>query len=45
MQMGRVYLMRDDPERAHDEFAPVVDKMVGRKEADKAAALLQQIVQ
>ena len=45
MQMGRVYLMRDDLDRAHDEFLPVVEKMVARKEADKAAGLLQQIVQ
>ena len=45
VQMGRVYLMRDDLDRAHDEFLPVVDKMVARKEADKAAGLLQQIVQ
>ena len=45
VQMGRVYLMRDDLDRAHDEFLPVVEKLVARKEADKAAALLQQIVQ
>jgi tetratricopeptide (TPR) repeat protein len=45
VQMGRVYLMRDDLDRAHDEFLPVVEKMVARKEADKAAGLLQQIVQ
>ena len=45
VQMGRVYLMREDLDRAHDEFLPVVDRMVARKEADKAAALLQQIVQ
>ena len=37
MQMGRVYLMRDDLDRAHDEFLPVVEKMIARKEADKAA--------
>ena len=43
--MGRVYLMRDEFDRAHDEFLPVVEKLVARKEPDKAAALLQQIVQ
>jgi len=45
VQMGRVYLMRDDLDRAHAEFLPVVEKMIARKEADKAAGLLQQIVQ
>jgi len=45
VQMGRLYVMRDDLDRAHEEFLPVVDKMVARKEADKAAGLLQQIVQ
>jgi tetratricopeptide (TPR) repeat protein len=45
VQMGRVYLLRDDFDRAHDEFLPVVEKLVARKEADKAAGLLQQIVQ
>jgi tetratricopeptide (TPR) repeat protein len=45
VQMGRVHLMRDEFDRAHDEFLPVVEKMLARKDADKAAALLQQIVQ
>jgi tetratricopeptide (TPR) repeat protein len=45
VQMGRVHLLRDEYDRAHDEFLPVVEKLVARKDADKAAALLQQIVQ
>jgi tetratricopeptide (TPR) repeat protein len=45
VQMGRVHLMRDEYDRAHDEFLPVVEKLVARKDPDKAAALLQQIVQ
>jgi pilus assembly protein FimV len=45
VQMGRVYLLQGAFDRAHDELLPVVDKLVGRKDGDKAAALLQQIVQ
>ncbi|HEY7696832.1 MAG TPA: tetratricopeptide repeat protein, partial [Vicinamibacteria bacterium] len=42
VHLGRVYLLRGDPDRAFDEFLPVVDKFSERKEGDKAAALLQQ---
>jgi tetratricopeptide (TPR) repeat protein len=45
VQMGRVYLLRGNPDGAFDEFLPVVDRLLGRKEGDKAAALLQQVTQ
>jgi tetratricopeptide (TPR) repeat protein len=45
VQMGRVYLLQGDPDAAFDEFLPVVDRLLGRKEGDKAAALLQQVTQ
>jgi pilus assembly protein FimV len=44
-QMGRVYLLQGEFDRAFDEFAPIVDKLVSRKEGDKAATLLQQLIQ
>jgi tetratricopeptide (TPR) repeat protein len=43
--MGRVYLLQGEFDRAYEEFATVVDKLIERKEGDKAAALLQQITQ
>jgi tetratricopeptide (TPR) repeat protein len=45
LQMGRVHLQQGQFDDAHDQFLPVVDKLLERKEGDKAAALLQQIVQ
>src|SRR5262249_13002203 len=44
-QMGRVYLAQGAYDEAYEQFAPVVDKLVERKEGDKAAALLNLIVQ
>jgi pilus assembly protein FimV len=45
MQMGRVFLMQGRPDDAFEQFKPVVDKLLERNEGDKAAQLLQQIVQ
>ncbi len=45
IQMGRVYLQQDRFDRAFEEFLPAVEKMAARKETEKAAALLQQIIQ
>lgn len=45
VQMGRVHLLQGNSNGAFDEFLPVVDRLLGRKEGDKAAVLLQQIVQ
>jgi tetratricopeptide (TPR) repeat protein len=45
IQMGRVYLQQDRFDKAFEEFVPAIDRLVARRETDKAAALLQQIVQ
>jgi len=45
VQMGRVYLLQGEFDRAYDEFAMVVDKLIERREGEKAASLLQQITQ
>jgi pilus assembly protein FimV len=45
IQMGRVFLLQGRPDDAFEQLVPVVDKLLERKEGDKAAALLQQIVQ
>ncbi|MFI5182826.1 MAG: tetratricopeptide repeat protein [Vicinamibacteria bacterium] len=45
IQMGRVYLMQGQHDEAYAQFLPVVDKLLERKEGEKAAALLQLIVQ
>ena len=45
VQMGRVCLLQGDPDGAFEHFQPVVEKLVGRKEGDKAITLLQQIAQ
>jgi pilus assembly protein FimV len=44
-QMGRVFLAQGAYDQAYEQFAPVVDKLIERKEGDKAATLLNQIVQ
>ena len=44
-QMGRLYLLQGEFDRAFGEFAPVVDEHLERREGEKAAALLQQVVQ
>jgi len=45
VQMGRVYLLQQKFDLAYDEFVPAVDRLLQRKEGEKAAALLQQVVQ
>jgi tetratricopeptide (TPR) repeat protein len=45
VQMGRVCLLQGDPDSAFEHFQPVVEKLLGRKESDKAITLLQQIAQ
>jgi tetratricopeptide (TPR) repeat protein len=44
-QMARVHLAQGNFDKAYEQLAPVVDRLVERREGDKAAALLQQIVQ
>jgi tetratricopeptide (TPR) repeat protein len=44
-QMGRVFLMQGQFDSAYEQFVPVADKLLARKEGEKAAALLQQITQ
>ena len=45
VQMGRVYLLQGKPDGAFESFLPVVERLLGRKEGDKAVALLGQIIQ
>jgi tetratricopeptide (TPR) repeat protein len=45
VQMGRVRLFQGKYDAAYDDFLPVVERLLEKREADKAAALLQQIVQ
>ena len=44
-QMGRVFLMQGQFDAAFDQFLPIIDKLIERKDADRAAAILQQITQ
>jgi len=43
-QLGSVYLAEGRYDEAFDNLLPVVDKLVERRQSDRAAALLQQIV-
>jgi len=45
IQMGRVHLLQGNADGAFAAFLPVVDRLLGRKEGDKAVALLGQITQ
>ncbi|HWX24091.1 MAG TPA: tetratricopeptide repeat protein, partial [Vicinamibacteria bacterium] len=45
IQMGRVYILQKQFDRAYDEFVPAIETLVARKEAEKAASILQQITQ
>ncbi len=45
LQMGRVHVMQGHLDKAFDELAPVVDAMVEKREHDRAASILQQLVQ
>jgi tetratricopeptide (TPR) repeat protein len=44
-QVGQVYLAEGRYDEAFDNLLPVVDKLVEKRQADRATALLQQIVQ
>ncbi|HEX5530496.1 MAG TPA: tetratricopeptide repeat protein, partial [Methylomirabilota bacterium] len=44
-QMARVFLQLGQFDQAFDQLQPVVDRLLERREADRAAALLQQVVQ
>jgi tetratricopeptide (TPR) repeat protein len=45
LQMGRVHVMQGHLDKAFDELAPVVDALVEKREHDRAASILQQLVQ
>ncbi|HUG54440.1 MAG TPA: tetratricopeptide repeat protein [Vicinamibacteria bacterium] len=45
VQIARVHLQQGQFDRAYAEMEPLVDKFVQRRDGDRAAALLQQIVQ
>jgi len=44
-QLGQVYLAEGRYDEAFDQLQPAVDKLVERRQVDRAAALLQQVVQ
>jgi pilus assembly protein FimV len=44
-QMGRVFLMQGKSDAAFEQFLPIVERMMERKEGERAAGVLQQIVQ
>lgn len=44
-QMGRVFLMQGQLDGAFDQFLPIIDKLIERRDADRAAGILQQITQ
>ncbi|MBI3932875.1 MAG: tetratricopeptide repeat protein [Acidobacteria bacterium] len=45
VQMARVYTLQGQLDRAFEKLVPLVDRMIERKDADKAAGVLQQLVQ
>jgi len=44
-QLGQVYLAEGRPDEAYDQVLPSVDRLLERRQIDRGAALLQQIVQ
>jgi tetratricopeptide (TPR) repeat protein len=44
-QMGRVHIQQRQFDQALDQFLPLVERHTARREGDRAAALLQEIVQ
>ncbi len=44
-QLGQVYLAESRFDEAYDQLLPAVDKLVERRQIDRGAALLQQVVQ
>jgi pilus assembly protein FimV len=45
ISLGRVFLRLGDLDRAFDQYKRVADRLLERKEGEKAASLLQQILQ
>jgi pilus assembly protein FimV len=45
LQLGQVYLSEGRHDEAFDNLQPVVDKLIEKRQAERGAALLQQIVQ
>ncbi len=45
LQLGQVYLAEGRYDEAYEQLQPAVDKLVERRQIDRGAALLQQIVQ
>ncbi len=45
VQMARVYVGQSQFDRAYDQLEPLIERLVQRRDGDRAAALLQQIVQ
>jgi pilus assembly protein FimV len=45
MQMARIHLQQSQFDRAYAEMEPLIEKLVQRRDGDRAASLLQQIVQ
>ncbi|MCM2255383.1 MAG: tetratricopeptide repeat protein [Vicinamibacteria bacterium] len=45
LQMGRVHVMQGHLDKAFDELGPVIDGLVEKREHDRAASILQQLVQ
>jgi pilus assembly protein FimV len=43
--LGRVYILKGLFDQAFDQLLPVLDRLIDRKEGERAAQLLQQIVQ
>jgi tetratricopeptide (TPR) repeat protein len=44
-QMGRVFLIQGQYDQAFDQFLPIVERMMEKKDGERAAGVLQQIVQ
>ena len=44
-QMGRVFLMQGQADAAFEQFVPIVEKLIERRDPDRAAGILQQIIQ
>jgi len=45
IQMARVFQQQGQHDRAYEELVPAIEKLVARREGERAASLLQQIVQ
>lgn len=45
VQIGRLHILQGELDQAFEQLAPLADALVERREGDKAAALLQPIIQ